>query len=370
MSRLLPPLLALACMPLLPVTLAGRGADDWFTDEAIPPEALGAAVARWTHGELAPEAYSTGAELFDGEWWFGTYMMAAMGFGQLALAHPEHQERWLAEMDHALGQALSEPVRAFDAQKWGEDPLSPSLRGDHAAYLGYVALPLALRASIAPEGPHAEAGEAVLEALEARFQAREQGILETYPAEGYPVDNCMGLGAVGLMAEARGEPQPEWLSDWTARMLAQQLDPATGLLIQAADPRTGAPRSKPRGSGSALCAYALSFAFPDEARALAEATREHLGGQVLGFGVVREYPVDRPGPGDIDSGPLILGYSVSATGFALSNARILGDEAWHRRLYATAWLYGAPSGDQFVTGGPLGNAILLAMLTTPTPEGP
>jgi len=83
--------------------------------------------------------------------------------------------------------------------------------------------------------------------------------------------------------------------------------------------------------------------------------------------MVREYPHGHSGSGDIDSGPVILGYGVSATGFALGPARIHGDQALFGRLLRTAVLFGAPLQRkdtlEFVSGGPLGNAILFAMLT-------
>jgi len=59
--------------------------------------------------------------------------------------------------------------------------------------------------------------------------------------------------------------------------------------------------------------------------------------------------------------------SVSATGFALAGARATGDRSLFTALYRTAALFGIPvdrgAGTRFATGGPLGNALLLAMLT-------
>jgi hypothetical protein len=64
---------------------------------------------------------------------------------------------------------------------------------------------------------------------------------------------------------------------------------------------------------------------------------------------------------------VVLGVGVSATGFTLGGARIHGDRALYTQLYRTADLFGAPhrsgNGRRFVSGGPLGDAILLAMLT-------
>lgn len=88
---------------------------------------------------------------------------------------------------------------------------------------------------------------------------------------------------------------------------------------------------------------------------------------LAGFGAMREYPSGRSGNGDIDSGPVVLGASVSATGFALASSRLHGDRETFVGLYRTAHLFGLPVGDsagfRYVSGGPLGNAILLAMLT-------
>ena len=82
---------------------------------------------------------------------------------------------------------------------------------------------------------------------------------------------------------------------------------------------------------------------------------------------MREYPPGEGGPGDIDSGPVILGIGFSSTGFALAGARTFGDRERFQSLYRTAYLIGSPLERgglrNYVCGGPLGNAILFAMLT-------
>ena len=103
----------------------------------------------------------------------------------------------------------------------------------------------------------------------------------------------------------------------------------------------------------------------------------------LGFGATREYPPGQPGSGDVDSGPVVLGASVSATGFTLAASRIHGDRTTFTRTWATAYLFGAPvdravsrEGDDeageaevasaarnFGLGGPLGDGLMFALLT-------
>ena len=83
---------------------------------------------------------------------------------------------------------------------------------------------------------------------------------------------------------------------------------------------------------------------------------------------IHEYGHGFHGAGDMDSGPLILGISVSATGFALAPTRSFGYKGDFTRLFRTTDLFGVPlrSGSRlrFATGGVIGNALLLAFLTS------
>jgi hypothetical protein len=118
---------------------------------------------------------------------------------------------------------------------------------------------------------------------------------------------------------------------------------------------------------AAISVYFLSFADPVLSRDLFAALAGPQRAGFLGFGGIREYAPGHDGSGDIDSGPVLLGVSVSATGFAIAGARLHGDRDLFTSLYRTADLFGVAvdrgAGRRFLTGGPLGNAILLAMLT-------
>lgn len=344
----------------------GRHRAGAYVEGGEAPRALAAGVARWLEMGLGQDSFSTGSARFDGEWLFGTHVMAALGFGQLARTDPAHAPEHLARMDAALAALGSPELRAFDRIAWDRDAFDAleAPRG-HAALLGYQGLALALRRRLGP-GPHDELAAAVVSALTIRFAASDAGLVETYPGERYPVDNAAGIAAVALHAEAVGARRPPVVDAWLTH-LTRWREPASGLLVQAvaADGRTAL--DAPRGSGTALAAYFLSFVDHEASRSLYDALVRSCYEPVLGFGAMQEYPPGVDGWGDIDSGPLVLGYSVSATGFALGSARVHGDHERFAALYATAHLFGAPVSDaggiSFVTGGPLGDAILFAMLT-------
>ena len=139
-------------------------------------------------------------------------------------------------------------------------------------------------------------------------------------------------------------------------------------MIQAINNFSGKPLDEPRGSGTTFGLYFLSFADPEIAAELYQAAREELASSVIGFGLMQEYPKSsRGGIGDVDSGPVIMNFGVSPTGFMIAGTRIFGDRDYFRKLYRTSVLFGAPlktAGQwEYVTGGPLGNAIMFAMLT-------
>jgi len=119
----------------------------------------------------------------------------------------------------------------------------------------------------------------------------------------------------------------------------------------------------------------MPYAGP-EGRVLAadlwRALRRELYVSGAGFGSVREVASGQMGGGDVDSGPVVFGLGVSATGFAIGGARQARDRTAFRALHRTAWLLGAPvehDGRQdWRAGGALGNALMLALTTARSPR--
>lgn len=354
----------------VPHRLCERDAAAAFDGEPKHVDALAASVAAWTRGALREDDFHTGSSRFDGEWMFGTYVMAAMGFGQVALERPDARAESLARMEACIDAMLDPRARRFDRAAWDEDAIA-SLDGDHGhvAYLGYAGIAIALHRLLVPTSRFAETGDAIAAALDRRFVRSRTGLLETYPGEVYPVDNTSAIATLALHARVTRRPAPDGLVRGLDAIRAKAVDPATGLLVQAVSADDATPRDGARGSGTALAAYFLAYADEATSAALWRAIRGELLRTVIGFGAVLEHP-SGSWRGDVDSGPVVFGFGVSATGFALGAARAHGDREAFRALYATAHLFGAPHDDgatrTHATGGPLGDAILFAMTTAPS----
>ncbi|MFT5125183.1 MAG: hypothetical protein ACI9TH_001462 [Kiritimatiellia bacterium] len=356
----------------LPHRWCARHHEDLADSRGVYAEALARQVATWAAKPLSEDDFFTGSVLFDGEWLFGTYFMAAMGFGQMAEQHEgAEKEQYLDHMAHCLEKLLSDQVRAFDSASWRANPLEDLDDPDqhHAAYLGYLNLALSLYRTMRLESPYADLNDRITASLVMRLEQSELLLLQTYPHQVYPVDNSAVIASIGLHQRATGMDASGILKRWEANFRSRYLDATSGLMIQAVDPRSGERIDSPRGSGTSLGLYFLAYSHPDLSRDLYTALHRELKGQFLGFGGVREYPEGESGTGDIDSGPIMFGFSMSATGFSLAGARMYGDEETYRALWSTAWLCGAPQRKkdtyQFITGGPLGNAILFAVCTAP-----
>ncbi len=368
-------LLFLAGVWLIPHRWCSRDSGDWYRGDPAVQKKLAAGVEQWIIKDLQRDNYSTGNRQFNGEWLFGTYLMAGLGYGQTALEHPEWRTRHLQLMEHCIDRILTPGVRAFDRESWRNDPIdSLDEDSDHAAYLGYFNLLLSLHRLLEPKSKYSQLNDRITEALCRRIHNSRTGLLSTYPGETYPVDNCAVIASIGLHDRATGTNHRELLMAWEARLREKYIDPTSGLLFQAVDSLDGSPIDAPRGSGTTLGAYLLSFSHPGLSRELHMAVKRQLFRTCLGFGAVREYPVSfSRGRGDIDSGPVLFGIGISPTGFLVSTSRIFGDRSMFSDLYGTVDLFGAPldgnNGLTFVTGGPIGNAIMFAMLTAQPEDG-
>jgi hypothetical protein len=308
------------------------------------------------HGEARPE----------GEWGLVTDQMAILGLGQLVLDHPELRARYLPVMEHAAEHMMRPSQRAFATRAWGSDGLTHlnDVRGD--AWVGWADLALSMLRQVDPHTPLAALNDDITEALARRLARAPHALIETYPGQSFPTDVAACAAAVALHARATGTDRSELLSAWSRRFRAEWIDPASGYLWQRGNSSTGAHHDAPRGSGTAVAAYFLSFVDPGLSRDLTLALERHQR-SFLGFVAIREYAEGYSGSGDVDSGPVVLGTSVTATGFAVGAARANGRQAFFDGLVRTVHAFGAPTvtgeGERFAVAGPFGDAVMLSQLT-------
>ena len=114
-----------------------------------------------------------------------------------------------------------------------------------------------------------------------------------------------------------------------------------------------------------MVAHGLQLLDEDFARDQYQRARRELGAITLGFGYAHEWPASWDGPADIDSGPIIPVFKISAgaSGMAFIGASAFGDDRYLASLAATLDFVGFPSCKggrlKYCASNQVGDAVLL-----------
>lgn len=311
--------------------------------------------------------FQTGSARYDGEWAVGSYQMAVLGLGQVITAHPEMKATYLPVMNRGVEALLTPEMNQFGSEAWGSEGLRALGTDDGHAYLGYTNLALSMLRLHDPNNELASVNDALTQALLRRLEQTPYGIVETYPNEVYPADLAAVIGSIALYDTATGQDHSQPLKKLINHFVQNYLDDKSGLVFQAIDASSREPVDHPRASGTSLSAYFLSFADSEVASTVFQSVKEHQKLEIFNLVGIKEYPKGKIGDGDIDSGTLVSGVSPAATAFAISGARITQDLPLYQTLYKTVDFFGssplATTENQSLIESPLGNAVLLAMIT-------
>ena len=171
------------------------------------------------------------------------------------------------------------------------------------------------------------------------FQQQCDGIAKaiqerTYPPSYYggvwPADVVLCVAALSLHDELF-EPRYKGVIDQWLRGVKRRLD-VRGMIPHSLHPANGTVQENARGSSMALMLIFLQdidLQFAQEQFVLFKA---NFLDSVFGLTGIREYPKGDPGPGDIDSGPVILGFGGAATIVGMQTLSIFDEHELSLRI--------------------------------------
>ncbi|MFF4615395.1 hypothetical protein [Nonomuraea jabiensis] len=277
------------------------------------------------------------------EGYFFLHALYGLSWVELGMREPAgERSRALREARWALSR-LDSPA--------GRAPFSPGLTPPYGVFYrgwsnwlrgGVLSLEPAGRRDAAEVRRFAEDSAALGAAFDASFDAGGSPYLAAYPGQAWPVDSTVAVASLRLhdtiLAPRFGGTVERWL-----REVRRRLDPRTGLLPHRADPGGGAPAEVARGSSQSMIQRFLVDVDPGFAAEQYARFRELYVATPLGLGpAVREYPEGLDGPADVDSGPLPLGVSLSATVVTLGAAQAHSDAPLASALAGYGELAGLP----------------------------
>jgi len=152
-------------------------------------------------------------------------------------------------------------------------------------------------------------------------------------------------------------------------MAKQKLVDAESGLLLASFTTDDVPLGGPQGSSLWMVAHCLQILDPEFARDQYQRARKQLGEITVGFGYAHEWPETWKGPANIDSGPVIPVFNISAgsSGMAVIGAGAFEDETFLKALNATLDFAAFPSRKggrlKYCASNQVGDAALLYAAT-------
>ncbi|MGO1975277.1 MAG: hypothetical protein ACTH2Q_20150 [Propionibacteriaceae bacterium] len=325
------------------------------------PEQLADQV-RFLEGSVDEGSPAEMQQLFP-EGYFFLHALTAMGAAGTESPDPERIRKHLAALDSPAGT----------------DVFGNGMVPEHGIFhAGWTLVLAADLHDVDPSEANARELRVRAEVVAQALAASPTGFAESYPGQYWPCDSV--VAAAGLARAAEALDQPQWLDTvrtWRERT-RQHVDPATGLLPHRVD-ADGRLLDRARGSSQSI----IQTFLPDvdvrldgtvDTERWRRFTDQFVDRQV-GLTGVREYPRGIDGSGDVDSGPLVLGVSASASAVTLAAARRVGDADLSATLDREAELLGFPLtfGDRrsYALGQlPVGDAFVAFARSRPTPTEP
>ncbi len=322
--------------------------------------------------DVLPQLHFIGQTLRDGtgddmqslfpEGYFFSHVLYGLTWVEVGLREPFgsalHSEalteaRWaLAQLDSPQGWAVFDPK------------LDPPYGVFYVGWRSWLAGGLL---SIQPEAERdpieVERFEADCAALAAAFDNSPTPFLTAYSGGAWPVDSVVAMAALRLHDQLLLPRFDATIQRWVTAARAH-LDPQTGLLPHRVDPTTGEMLEGARGSSQSVIERFLIEVDPDWAREQYGLYRQQFVAPLLGVPGVREYPIGIEGSGDVDSGPLLAGFSASATVVEIAAAQVHGDTEVANALIPASEAVGLPltlgEGKRYAFGLlPVGDAFLV-----------
>jgi hypothetical protein len=287
---------------------------------------------------------------------YGTWDVLAPQFGIVALSHmaaglysvaiAEPQKRGEVEalLEEVVRRGLSKEISPRGVATRPSSPLD-----DHNLFWSHLGLILGIHRAVRCDG-RASCADGETDRLAERIvrhlrrRSLETGLYHapSYPGSAlWPADQTVSLLAMKLFDATHGTSLHEEPLRGFLRTMQGHRDAETGLFHSSVSRLWYA--AIPRGcavswSGLYLAQLDARAAFAQYRRA-----REHLRKQVLGVGGFREWPEGRGGRMDVDSGPILFGVGMAASGLGLAPARMFRDAETYTTIRRSALAFGLPA---------------------------
>lgn len=280
---------------------------------------------------------------FQGEWAMYSCSMLSAALVNISKLYPKEKDKSVGQIDKLIEIVLSPELRAYDEDRWYEDPLeSWDSEKSHMSYLSILAWMISGYKTAGGNDKYDDLYYKICSTLNWRMKKSPTLNLLTYPNEAvYVPDMLVTLVALCNFTQQCDDRYQGTIKEWLNKAKNEWTDKETGLLKSFLN-YDGIELSAPVvGSYSALICYYLTFVDEDFAREQYELLKKHFM-QHRPLAGIREYYDRTCWLGmSIDSGPILFNLSPSGTAFAIGAATYFGDTDFRKRLLKTGEIAGS-----------------------------
>jgi hypothetical protein len=350
-----------------------RPASDFFQAQNLSPKAH-ALAAR--HLQLWTEPRSRDRELrkmraSNAEWDFMGRSFLVWSLANMSLRQPADKPVYLQTMDQIIEETLRlEQERGMYFFLMPYAHVRPwIMRPERSLFLdGEVALMLAARRLVEEKPEYKQPLTERVDLIVERFNRSPEGLLESYPDECWTFDHINALVAIRMADRLDGTDHSALIRGWLALAKQKLIHRETGLLVSNTTMGLR-PLNGPEGSSIWMIAHVLQPLDPAFAIDQYDRARKELGRTTLGFSYAREWPASWESEPDIDSGPIIPVFKISAgsSGMAFIGATAFEDKRFLVSLATTLEFAAFPSRKEgrlnYCASNQVGDAALLYAAT-------
>lgn len=281
---------------------------------------------------------------------FSRYQTMVAAFDVVALSHltcglmnvatgkPEMREEFSPLLHELVRRALHETVSPYKTSPENVDTL-----GDSGLYLSHLNVILGCFRHVTGDTAYDGLHERITRHLAEKCLADGDFHIQSFEAPfKWPADQTVTLCSLYIYDRIHNSAYSHRPIDgWLEYMREKKTDPQTGLPCSSLS--FFRYKDLPRGCANSWSILYMAQFAPEQAAGLYARHREHFSEAYLGLGGFREWPRGKSHRMDVDSGPVIFGIGVAATGIGIGPARLFNDATTYDRIMRTAGVFGLPN---------------------------
>lgn len=267
------------------------------------------------------------------EWMLFSLSFSTFALTNIAFLDTSFKNQSIELIDYAIQKALTDTI--YSCYFGDRNPFEPEIDTTGSVlYFGHLNNMLGCYRLLSEDTKYDELNNKLSESLFKRFSTSKNKCLLSYSYGIWIPDNTAGLASLKLYSLNTGSQYDKICKKWIEYAKKNFIDEETGLLCSTINIETGKIQEEPRGS---MIGWSIFFIYRFDKEFAEEQYATYKEKFSNNLGLIRlfkeRYKDNRTDYyGDIDSGPIIWGYSIPAIAFAFGDAVAMKDWQNAKRL--------------------------------------